>query len=85
MKHLVIYSRPGCHLCDDMKALVQRVLQESDRADCTLEEIDISTSTDLRSRYETEIPVLTIDGRTAATYRITEAELNTKLGNRVIE
>jgi glutaredoxin len=76
MTRLVIYSRPGCHLCDDMKALVQRVLQETSRADCTLEEIDIATSAELLSRYDTEIPVLTIDGRKAAKYRITETELS---------
>jgi hypothetical protein len=62
-----------------MKGLIQRLLQEPGRADFTLEEIDISTSADLLSRYETEIPVLTIDGRKAAKYRITETELRRKL------
>lgn len=83
MRRLVIYSRPGCHLCDEMKGLVQRVLQEHDRGDCTLQEIDISTSAELLSRYETEIPVLMIDGRKAAKYRITETELRRMLGSSI--
>jgi hypothetical protein len=62
-----------------MKGLIQRLLQEPGQADFTLEEIDISTSAELLSRYETEIPVLTIDGRKMAKFRITEAELRRKL------
>jgi len=62
-----------------MKGLVQRVLQEHGLADVTLEEIDISTSAELLSHYETEIPVLTIDGRKIAKFRITETELRRKL------
>lgn len=63
-----------------MKDVVQRALDGYGRADFTLEEIDISTRADLLSRYETEIPVLMIDGRKIAKFRIMEAELRRKLG-----
>jgi len=56
-----------------------QVSDEQSRGDFTLQEIDISTSAELLSRYETEIPVLMIDGRKAAKYRITETELKRKL------
>jgi len=78
---LTLYSRPGCHLCDEMKAVVQRVIDAAE-APATVEEIDISTDADLEERYGLEIPVLLIDGRKAAKYRVTEAELTRMLGAR---
>lgn len=69
---VTIYSRPGCHLCDAMKAVVQRVARSTPLA---LEEIDISGDPDLEARYGIEIPVLMVNGRKAAKYRIREEEL----------
>jgi len=71
---IAIYSRPGCHLCDEMKAVVTRCLQRLNAA-VRIEEIDISTDAELEARYGLEIPVLLVDGRKAAKYRITEQEL----------
>ena len=45
------------------------------RRDVFLEDIDISSDPDLLSRYGIEIPVLMIDGKKAAKYRVTRAEL----------
>ena len=69
-----LYSRPGCHLCDEMKAVVHRVIGVAE-APATVEEIDISTDADLEERYGLEIPVLLIDGKKAAKYRVTEDAL----------
>ena len=71
---LTLYSRPGCHLCDDMKALVARVAAAIG-AKVALEEVDISKDRELEARYGLEIPVLMVDGRKVAKYRIAEAEL----------
>ena len=71
---LTIYSRPGCHLCDEMKALVERVARTHARPP-TIEIIDISTDPDLEARYGLEIPVLMVQGRKVAKYRIGEEEL----------
>ena len=71
---LILYSRPGCHLCDEMKAIVQRVARASD-APIVVDEIDVSTAPDLEARYGLEIPVLLVDGKKAAKYRISEQEL----------
>ena len=74
MAALTIYSRPGCHLCDEMKAIVHRVADAA-KPPVAVEEIDISTDPDLEARYGLEIPVLLVDGKKAAKYRITEEAL----------
>ena len=73
---LTIYSKPGCHLCDEMKSLVHRVLaRQSNLEDIPVDEIDISTDRELMDRYGLEIPVLMIDGKKVAKYRMSEEEL----------
>ena len=79
MIDLVLYSRPGCHLCDDMKALVKRVAQT---IPLSLTEVDISTDAALEEKYGLEIPVLLVDGKKAAKYRIGEEELRRLLAGR---
>lgn len=74
--NLVIYSRPGCHLCDVMKAVVERVAHAIPVA---LEEIDISGDPALEARYGLEIPVLMIDGKKVAKYRVGDDELKKML------
>lgn len=76
MSRLTIYSRPGCHLCDEMKALVARVAPTT-----PVEVIDISNTAELEARYGLEIPVLLLDGRKVAKYRITEADLKKLLAS----
>jgi glutaredoxin len=71
---LTLYTRPGCHLCDEMKAVVQRAIGAAE-VPATVEEIDISTDPDLEERYSLEIPVLLVDGRKAAKYRVIEDAL----------
>ena len=75
---VVLYSKPDCHLCDEMKAVLKRA---SHRTTLTVEEVDISADAELERLYGAEIPVLIIAGRKAAKYRITEAELRRKLND----
>jgi hypothetical protein len=63
-----------------MKAVVQRVSRG--RANISLEEIDISSDPALLDRYGLEIPVLMIDGKKVAKYRVAEAELTRMLDSR---
>lgn len=69
---VVLYSKPGCHLCDDMRALVRRALAGTG---ITVTERNIALSLDDYARYRHDIPVLTIDGREVARHRITESAL----------
>ncbi|MGZ4484129.1 MAG: glutaredoxin family protein [Nocardioidaceae bacterium] len=56
---VVLYTKPGCHLCDDARAVVEAVCAElHERYD----EIDITTSEDLMSGYGEQIPVTFVDG-----------------------
>ncbi len=73
---LTLYSRPGCCLCDAMKAIVAEV-----RADIafTVTEVDISTQPELEARFGQDIPVLFIDGRKAFKYRLTPGALRRRL------
>jgi len=79
MIRVTLYSRPGCHLCDEMKAVIARV---SASVPLALDEIDISTDTRLEDLYGLEIPVLMVDGKKAAKFRVTEADLRRILANR---
>lgn len=76
MRRLTLYAKPGCHLCDEMKHVIDMLRM---RVPLALEVIDITTDPDLNARYGVEIPVLLIDGKKAAKYRVTEAELERKV------
>lgn len=58
--HIVLYGKPGCHLCDEARALLDRL---SRRYPMDVEEVDITRDPDLFRRYDIRIPVLLIDGR----------------------
>jgi hypothetical protein len=79
---LTLYSRPGCHLCDDMKAIVRIVSQS---IPLTLDEVDISSDPVLEAAYGLEIPVLLVDGKKAAKYRITAEALRRLLDARTAQ
>lgn len=78
---LTLFSRPGCHLCDEMKTVVERVVRSAPEP-MTVEVVDISTDPELETRYGVEIPVLLVDGKKAAKYRVTEADLRRMLEDR---
>jgi glutaredoxin len=73
---VILYTKPGCHLCDEMK-------DEIRRADCAelyaLDEVNIETDPELLARYRYEIPVLLIDGVEAFRHRLRAADFKAKL------
>ena len=63
---LILYSRAGCHLCDEVRDLLHALLDERARDGLwtpTLHEIDIESDPDLERRYFTAIPVVELSGR----------------------
>ena len=74
--HLTLYTRPGCHLCDDLKTTLLRHRQQHP---FELTAIDISHDPALERQYGHDIPVLLIDGIEVARHRIDEAELLDRL------
>jgi glutaredoxin len=76
---VTVYTRRGCHLCDEAKHVVESVRR---RAAFDYEEFDIDSDPQLRQLYNEEVPVIAIDGKKAFKYRVTPAELLKKLAAR---
>lgn len=66
-RHVVIYSRPGCHLCEEAKAVI---LGSGCTDRFTLEETNIESDHELLRKYKYDIPVVTIDGVEAFRHRV---------------
>jgi glutaredoxin len=73
---LTLYGKPGCHLCDDARAAVERVTA---RRGVPLEQVDISRDPVLYKRYGERIPVLEIDGETVFEFFVDEVVLERRL------
>jgi glutaredoxin len=73
---VVLYGKPGCHLCEDARAAVEAVRSEHPFA---LREVDVSTDPVLNRRYGALIPVVEIDGEEAFHYQVDPAELRERL------
>ena len=78
--HVIIYSRPGCHLCDDAKAAI---LSAGCSDQFLLEEINIESSEELLAKYRYDIPVITIDGVETFIHRVDPEEFRTRIRNEI--
>ena len=80
---LTLIGKPGCHLCDDAREVVQAVMTEVEAADAaprvTLDERSILDDAVLAERYAEEIPVLLIDGDVHDYWRVDPVRLKTAL------
>jgi glutaredoxin len=56
---VTLYGRPGCHLCDEARAVVQEAAR---RVDFTLHEVDIDSDDELLKAMLERIPVVCVDG-----------------------
>ena len=76
---VTLYTRRGCHLCDEAK---QAIVEARRRSAFDYEELDIDADPDLQRLYNEEVPVIMIDGRKAFKHRLTAEELLKKLAAR---
>lgn len=76
MIELELYTRHGCHLCDEMKDAVE---QAARGLDFRLRETDIDADDELTARYGDDIPVLFVNGSKAFKHRASVAELRKRL------
>jgi hypothetical protein len=63
---LVLYTRPGCHLCDEARAIVQGLLEDRaarGRRTASIRERDISTDPEWERQFFATIPVVELGGR----------------------
>jgi len=67
-----LVTRPGCHLCDEMEALLLRVLPQHG---LSLGYRDVDADADLLGRFGEVVPVLLRDGKPVAKVRVTETQL----------
>jgi glutaredoxin len=68
---VTVYTRQGCHLCDDAIAVVRNVATGRAR----IELIDIDADPDLVERYTVRVPVIAVDGVEIAEYHIAAEQL----------
>jgi len=79
MPKVTLYTRAGCHLCDDARKVLDSARA---RAEFELEILDIDADQELRRLYNEEVPVIAIDGIKAFKYRLTQDEFLKKLRAR---
>jgi len=66
-REVTLYTRPGCHLCDEAKAAMTPLLRE---AGATLREVNIDEDAVLRERYGWDVPVIFLGARKVAKHRV---------------
>jgi glutaredoxin len=70
--HVVLYSRPGCHLCDEARRVL---VAEQQHHPFELEEVDVQDDEALERAYGIRIPVVEIDGEERFEYEVDPGEL----------
>ena len=76
MKRVVLYGKPGCHLCDEAREVVAAVRA---RHPFELEEVDVSIDPELARAYGERIPVLALDGDELFEFHVEAEELARRL------
>lgn len=79
MHDVVVYSRMGCHLCEVVK---DTLAQLEAQGNFHWREVDIDADSELRQKYNDEVPVVFIDGRKAFKYRMGAGEFLRALEGR---
>ena len=81
-RDVTMYSRPGCHLCEEAKAQIAPLLNEFS---ARLTEINIDEDPERRSRYDYDVPVVFIGARKAAKHRVDVAQFRRQLRDAISE
>ena len=71
---LVLYGRPGCHLCDEARVVLERI-------GAPFEEVDIESDDALLRRYLERIPVVALDGEELYDFEVDEQDLRARVGS----
>lgn len=76
MPSVRIYSRPGCHLCEQLIEEITPLL----RGRARLEVLNIDTRSDWQAKYGTRVPVVEMDGCFICEYKLDRAALHSVIG-----
>ena len=66
-REVTLYTRPGCHLCEEAKAAIMPLLREFGGS---LREVNIDGDPELRERYGWDVPVIFLGARKVAKHRV---------------
>lgn len=75
-REVTLYSRPGCHLCEEAKAAIAPLLREFG---AVLHEVNIDEDSVLKERYGWDIPVIFVGPHKAAKHRVDLAQFRRQL------
>jgi glutaredoxin len=73
---VTLYGKPGCHLCDEAREVVERVRAVHP---FELRQVDVSLDPELHREYGERIPVLELDGEELFEFHVKEAVLLERL------
>lgn len=73
---VTLIGKPGCHLCDVARQVVELVCAELDQ---DFAELDITEDPFLAAEYADAVPVVLVDGREIARYRVSADLLRNSL------
>lgn len=73
---VTLYTRPGCHLCDEARTVVEAVCAELGES---YAEVSIDEDPVLRERFTDEVPVTFVDGRQHDFWRVSPDRLRAAL------
>lgn len=71
MSHIRVYTRAGCHLCEEAERIVARMARPRD----TVELVDIDADPAITDDYTIRVPVVEVDGAEIAQYQVDEGAL----------
>ncbi len=75
-RDVTLYSRPGCHLCEEAKAAIAPLLREFGAVLC---EVNIDEEPVLQERYGWDVPVIFIGRHKAVKHRVDLAQIRRQL------
>jgi len=81
-RDITLYTRPGCHLCEEAKAAIAPLLREFG---AVLREVNIDEDPVLKERYGWDIPVILIGQRKAAKHRVDLAQFRRQLEEAILK
>lgn len=77
-REVTLYTRPGCHLCEEAKAAIAPLLREFG---ATLREVNVDGHPALKERYGLDVPVIFIGAHKAAKHRVDLAQFRKQLSD----
>ncbi|SFC21316.1 Glutaredoxin [Nocardioides terrae] len=79
---VTLYSRPGCHLCDEARTVIEAVCAELGESYDEVDIDDPAADPGLRERFTEEVPVTFVDGRQHDFWRVSPDRLRAALEER---